>query len=373
MLDLVKVSVIVPVYNVEKYLRECLDNILNQSLEDIEIICVNDGSTDNSLDILDEYSKKDSRVKVISQENKGLSGARNTGMKHVTGQYVTFMDSDDYFSEGSLEKLYGICEEKNLDVAIAKLINFDDETNEKAKSDYYEIKFLKKIVGDNVFDFSDVGDKMYNIPVTAPGKFYRYDLISDMEFPEGIIFEDNVFFTEVLFRAERIYFHDDYIYNRRIRFDSITNSNFENFTDSIVMFNKVIDVTKRYNHYDEFKYKLFRHKVLNIFTRFSQVTEEYKQNFFEMIIDEFKVYSKEIKSYSDVSKFDKKAMFIMDSALDSDTWLEFELKVNNYKLESNMKKLKKENKKLKKELKELKEFKKSVSDSKLFKFSRKLR
>ena len=83
----VKVSVIVPVYNVEKYLKDCLDSVVNQTLEDIEIICVNDGSTDNSLAILEEYAEKDSRIKIITQENKGLGGARNTGLYHANGEY----------------------------------------------------------------------------------------------------------------------------------------------------------------------------------------------------------------------------------------------------------------------------------------------
>ena len=88
-----KVSVIIPVYNTEKYLEECLNSVENQTLEDIEIICVNDGSTDKSLEILNNHANKDSRIKVISQENGGLSHARNTGMKIAKGEYITFLDS----------------------------------------------------------------------------------------------------------------------------------------------------------------------------------------------------------------------------------------------------------------------------------------
>ena len=93
---MVTLSVIVPVYNTEKYLRECLDSIINQTFRDIEIICVNDGSTDKSLEILKEYALKDNRIKVITQGNKGQSVARNIGLNNASGKYITFIDSDDY-------------------------------------------------------------------------------------------------------------------------------------------------------------------------------------------------------------------------------------------------------------------------------------
>ena len=91
-----KISVIVPIFNVEKYLKECLESIINQTFKDIEIICINDGSTDNSLDILNQYAEKDNRIKVITQSNQGLSAARNTGIKYANGEYISFIDSDDY-------------------------------------------------------------------------------------------------------------------------------------------------------------------------------------------------------------------------------------------------------------------------------------
>ena len=105
-----KVSVIVPVYNVEDYLCECLDSLITQTLSDIEIICINDGSTDNSLEILTNYSKRDSRIKIITQENKGLSSARNRGFEFINGKYTYFIDSDDILKSDALEKLYNLAE-----------------------------------------------------------------------------------------------------------------------------------------------------------------------------------------------------------------------------------------------------------------------
>ena len=123
----VKVSVIVPVYNVEKYLKDCLNSVINQTLEDIEIICVNDGSTDNSLAILEDYAKKDSRIKIINQKNKGLSGARNTGMKHVQGEYILFLDSDDWLKEDALSELYWSHLDDNLDMLFFQTVDYYEE------------------------------------------------------------------------------------------------------------------------------------------------------------------------------------------------------------------------------------------------------
>ena len=103
---MVKVSVIIPVYNVEQYLKECLDSVINQTLKDIEIICINDGSTDGSLKILEKYESLDDRIVVFSQENSGLSATRNKGMQLSSGEYVYFMDSDDYLELNALEELY---------------------------------------------------------------------------------------------------------------------------------------------------------------------------------------------------------------------------------------------------------------------------
>ena len=139
---MMKISVVIPVYNIEDYLSECLDSIVNQSLEDIEIICVNDGSTDGSLDILKEYESKDSRVKIISQENKGIGNARNTALEYAKGEYVYFIDGDDTLELDALERLYDLNIEKNADFIIFKISNFNEETGERINDEYYTMPYL---------------------------------------------------------------------------------------------------------------------------------------------------------------------------------------------------------------------------------------
>ena len=118
-----KISVIIPVYNVEDYLEECLDSIINQTFKDLEIICINDGSQDNSLNILEEYAEKDNRIKIITTKNQGLSAARNRGLENITGDYVYFIDSDDYLELTAFEELYAVSEEKSLDLIHFKFDN----------------------------------------------------------------------------------------------------------------------------------------------------------------------------------------------------------------------------------------------------------
>ena len=120
---MVKVSVVIPVYNVEPYLNICMDSVVNQTLEDIEIICINDGSTDKSLDILNSYAEKDDRITVISQENGGHAVATNKGMKLAQGKYLYLMDSDDMLDLEALEKTYTVAEEKKVDFVLFQAMN----------------------------------------------------------------------------------------------------------------------------------------------------------------------------------------------------------------------------------------------------------
>jgi len=108
----IKVSIIIPVYNAEKYIREDLDSLLGQSLREIEVICVDDGSKDSSLKILEDYQRKDDRIKILKQENKGAGAARNEGMKEAKGDYLIFLDADDFFEKDMLEKSVGKMEEE---------------------------------------------------------------------------------------------------------------------------------------------------------------------------------------------------------------------------------------------------------------------
>lgn len=127
---MIKISVIIPVYNVEQYLRQMLDSICGQTLKEIEIICVNDGSSDGSLQILHEYAEKDHRMAVLSQENSGAGTARNVGMKIARGKYLSILDSDDFFEPGMLEKAYRQCEEGQAELCVFRSDRYDTQTGQ---------------------------------------------------------------------------------------------------------------------------------------------------------------------------------------------------------------------------------------------------
>ena len=157
-----KVSIIVPVYNVEKYLSKCLDSLINQTLKDIEIICVNDGSTDSSLAILKDFANNDSRIKILDKQNEGVSVARNTGIEVATGQYLMFVDSDDYLVENACEKALIAIEHENSDICIFGHYDLVDEKLVKSSVNKDIIKAQKQN-NQTYTDFSiNIWDKIYN-------------------------------------------------------------------------------------------------------------------------------------------------------------------------------------------------------------------
>ena len=357
MVIMVKISVIVPVFNSEEYLTECLDSILNQTFSDIEIICVDDGSDDNSLNILKDYHKKDNRIKIISQENKGLSATRNVALENAAGDYIAFIDSDDYFELNALEDLYYKTTLYDADFTMSKLLNFDDKTGKSRPTPYFDMKYLKEMVGEKPFNYSDVNDVLFKMCVTAPGKLFRKDFIENIRFEEGLLFEDSLFFIKCMLKADKVYFHDEYIYNRRNHDSSITNSYFDQFSDVLIIYDKIAEELRKNNVYDEVKVQFFNSKCQLVFMRFKQVKD--KTEFFNLIKTDFLT-----KKYDSVlNECNERSRCIYESAVSSNTALEFELQVRLYDSNVRIKKLKRENKKLKTKNNKLKDKNESLLNS----------
>lgn len=158
-----KVSVIIPVYNVEKYLRECLDSVINQTLSDIEIICINDGSTDNSLGILKEYAEKDSRIKIITQENQGQGVARNNAIEAAQGEYLVFVDPDDFLDSEALEVINKSFSDSAVDIIqFDYLVCSEDGANNRQRVFKKRAKryFNLNLLNNKVFNWQEVGKKV---------------------------------------------------------------------------------------------------------------------------------------------------------------------------------------------------------------------
>ena len=221
-----KVSVIIPVYNTEKFVEECLRSVLRQTLCDIEIICVNDGSTDNSLKIIEQIAKEDSRIRIICQKNQGLSITRNNALKVAKGEYIMFLDSDDLLVWCTLEHLYRQAKYHDLDDIFCEAISFFDPI-ELHKDHPYRI---------NMYDFK--GDYPEPVPgrelirkmieagdlrSSACLRLFKRNFLEENElfFQEGIIHEDEIFTIRSLSVAKRTWVHKEPLYLRRIRLDSI--------------------------------------------------------------------------------------------------------------------------------------------------------
>lgn len=205
-----KISIIIPVYNVEKYLRRCLDSILNQTFPDWTAICVDDGSPDNSGRILDEYATQDKRFVVIHKENAGVSSARNDALKKVKTPYVMFVDADDCIHPQTLEIVYNLAKEKNTDLVSFKYLPGGSDTDIPNRfNKKYDLKKIKTKTTDNLMRWAtnrDKGEKSWCVQQCFPVmRLYKFEIIKDLDFPKNItVLEDYVFWSRVLFKKPSV-------------------------------------------------------------------------------------------------------------------------------------------------------------------------
>lgn len=222
-----KVSVILPVYNVGNYLNDSLNLLLNQTLNDIEIICVNDGSTDNSLLILEDFSLKDSRIKIINQENMGAGIARNNGMNIAQGEYIYFIDADDIVTIDILEKLYYNAINNDSDFVLFKVAKFN-EKEINYNSPIYDLEKIFPGADFNNFIFSalDIKQNVLNVAFAPWTKFYKREFLekNKLEFPDIYSYNDILFHVKSMLMSSKISFVPEFLYFYRLdNPDSITN------------------------------------------------------------------------------------------------------------------------------------------------------
>ena len=254
------ISLIIPVYNVEKYLARCLDSVINQTFKDLEIICINDGSEDNSLSILQEYSKKDERIRIINQQNAGLSAVRNVGIDVARGKYISFIDSDDWIDFDFCEKLYNSAEKHSADIAVAGIVR----VNGRRKK--YFLRFKKETVSRNLqekFELCDVPERSY-----VWNKLYRLDKLreSRLKFLEGRVFEDIIFTPQVLYSLDRLVTVPGTFYYYRKNPNSIVMTKTDsNKKDRAFSFEEAEKFLKNHNINPElYETKLKRFKILGL-------------------------------------------------------------------------------------------------------------
>lgn len=234
------ISIIVPVYKVEQYINKCIDSIINQTYKNLEIILVDDGSPDNCGSICDEYAKKDKRIKVIHKKNGGLSDARNVGINIAKGEYIGFVDSDDFINREMYAKLYKIIIEYDADIAVCELKRFHDEGKiiERVKKIntilYTQDEFLKK--------FFKIGSQ--SIEYYAHTKLYKKNMIEKEQYPVGLTSEDVLGTYKALLKAKTIVKTTDELYYYRYNEQSITGSFSKKDFDLLEIWDKVVEYTK---------------------------------------------------------------------------------------------------------------------------------
>lgn len=271
-----KVSVIIPVYNVENYLRKCLDSLVNQTLKDIEIIVVNDGTLDNSQEIIDEYVKKyPKKVVSIIQENGGQGAARNTGLLHAKGEYIGYVDSDDYVEENMYEELYKKAKEEDSDIVICG--------NNVVKENY------------ELFSKEDVDKEFLLGKMAVWNKIYKKNIIVDnkIQFRSKVWYEDLDFTMKVYFSSKKISYVDKPLYNYLLREGStMNNNNIKRNLELIEAFDSLIDYCKDKKIYnkakDEIEFLCIYHMYIFATTRVLNTNNKYKDKI--EIINKFKNY-----------------------------------------------------------------------------------
>ena len=361
---MVKVSVLIPVYNVSLFLEESISSVLNQNLEDIELICVNDGSTDNSLEMLEEYAKKDKRVKVFNKENGGCGSARNMALTKAGGEFIYFFDPDDRILPDTLKRAYENAVKNESDLVLFKATRFND------KGVYYNRTYMdldnhfKNYVDfDNfTFTYKDIKKFVLDSPYAPWCKLYRKDFIDsydDFKFDLGVAFDDVPFHVKSLIRANKISFVNEYLYHYRFDNPNSVNNTSSNSFDIFKIINIVKSILEKDNKFDELYFEFNKFLLYNInYYLVSSNSEEY----FRMAKEEYSKVDLEfvnqmpdvmIKKYNLVLDHDSYEKFRYDF-----TCIEYENKLNHLqnrynRLSNNYSDLKSSNTKLKEDYEDL--------------------
>ena len=290
------ISIIVPIYNTEKYLKKCLDSLINQSKKELEFILINDGSKDNSEEIIKEY--KDERIKYYKNKNQGIGKTRNFGIEKATGKYLMFLDSDDYLEKDACELLYKKAEKENLDLVVC---------------DYYKVysngtkeEFL---IDDFVNSSLESNNKLLNIINLGPcNKIYLKELIikNNIKYLEDLKYEDTTFVAEAMLKAKKIGKLNKPLHNYVIRENSETTIRDEKCFDII----KVVDLLRNYYKENNFPKEELDKLTVRILTNYTiqQRMQSDKKLAMKFIDDAFSYLEKEVKDYKNNKYYENRSI-----------------------------------------------------------------
>ena len=287
----IKVSIIIPVYNSEKYLRQCFDSVVNQTLKDIEIIIINDGSTDNTLKIVQEYATKYKNIKVIDKQNEGCYKARNIGLETATGEYIAFLDSDDYIEHNIYEKLF--LKAKQTDADIVSSNYYISQDNKLKIVDFSSSAKLLKKTNNNL-----IGAENVLLDAIIWSRIFKRQMLIDkgIKFHSDIYMADDAFFQIVtMLNSEKIVYIPDILYTYRIsRKDSITTSYNEKNFDCIKVAKEIMDYVIA-NNMKHFMPQVVAYVLRLNILGYNRIGRFYKKQYFKQMckfIDDYSITSR---------------------------------------------------------------------------------
>ena len=275
---MIKVSVIVPVYNVEKFIDKCLSSLVNQTLKEIEVVVVNDGSPDNSQEIIDKYvNKYPNKVKSFIKENGGQGSARNLGLEHAKGEYIAFIDSDDWIDEEALEKMYNLAKKKNSDVVICDMVDHFLIDNDKEKKIYHNCTKY---------------DSVYEVTPSASNKIFKREIIGTLRFVPKIWYEDFNFTTKILLNTKKIStISKGYYHCNCGHISTMNNNNSLKNLDILTAVEDIIKYVKENNKYNKeiITYLIYDHILITTINRVANQKNKDKKD----VIKKLTLYCKQ--------------------------------------------------------------------------------
>lgn len=274
-----RVSVIIPVYNVEKYLRECLDSVVNQTLKDIEVICIDDGSTDSSMEILKGYAAKDKRIKIIKQKNKGAGAARNKGLKSAKGEYIHFLDSDDWIEIDAYEKLYNIIKDRDIDFIKFRGFSYNNQLKQITTRNYLDISKVEPQYFENCLNIDIDAVNTSNLPDSCWSGFYRLKFLRDNNifFDNFVVANDCGFFYRCIINAKSIYLSSErLIYYRENRDNSLIKKRGQNFECQIKLYPIVKKLCSKIQ--PKIKEVIINHIIICTLRWYKKIIKQYNLN-----------------------------------------------------------------------------------------------
>lgn len=262
-----KISIIIPVYNVRRYIKYCLDSLVNQTYKDYNVILVDDGSNDGSEKICDEYCQNHKNFKVVHKENGGVSSARNIGIGQADGDYIIFVDSDDIVSNKLCERIANIAIEQNIDVIQYEYLKFDREKEikdyEKEVEEEITLCEVNKI--DEIYKLYFIDEK---IKRETWGKAYRREILKDLKFPEGRLAEDLATTYLILSKCNKIVYTNEKLYYYRIRRNSIMRSgNIKLYYDAMLSHFEIYEFIESKKKYANIAYTNYFNNLMKLYAK----------------------------------------------------------------------------------------------------------